>query len=179
MKKLLNRKENLAVCLMELLVGIILLCRPVGFTSTIIMIVGILVCIKGLRDIIGYFRQKPVALSGDKPLARGLIELFVGLFCTFNAEWFIATFPVITLLYGVGLLVLGVSKIQWMADLLRAGEKKWYWAAIAAAMTIIPAVLIILNPFTSTAFLWTFVAISLIVDAVMDTVSLCMTPDAT
>lgn len=179
MKKLLNNKENLFVCLLELLVGIILLCRPIGFTSAIIIIIGILVCLKGVRDIIGYFRQKPAASSMQKLLSKGLIEVLAGMFCAFNSEWFIATFPVITLLYGVGLLVLGIGKIQWMTDLLRMKEKKWYWAAIAAAMTIIPALLIIFNPFTTTSVLWTFVAVSLIVDAVMDTVSLCMAPKTT
>ena len=33
-----------------------------------------------------------------------------GAFCAFNSRWFIATFPVITLIYGVIILVAGIRK---------------------------------------------------------------------
>lgn len=178
MKNLFCSKAGLGVCLIELVIGIILLFRPVGFTNAIIVTVGVMLCLKAIKNIVDYFRAKPADASQDSLLTRGLLTLLAGLFCTFNSEWFIAAFPMITMLYGIFLLMLGMGKIQWMIDLLRLKDKKWFWAAIAAALTIIPALLIILNPFSSTAFLWTFVAVSLIVDAVMDTVSLFMTRKA-
>jgi len=41
-------------------------------------------------------------------------------------------------------------------------------ALIGAVLTLVFALLILANPFASTAFLWTFIAISLIVEAVLD-----------
>ena len=46
-----------------------------------------------------------------------------GLFCMFRSGWFIAAFPVLTMLYGVATLVTAFGKLQWTADLLRLKHK--------------------------------------------------------
>ena len=92
----------------------------------------------------------------------------MGLFCALKSEWFIATFPLLTVIYGVVTLMTGLSKVQWAIDMLRQKQKYWFVALIGALLTLVFAVLILCNPFSSTAILWTFIAISLIVEAVMD-----------
>ena len=42
---------------------------------------------------------------------------------------------------------------------------------LSAALTIVCAVIILYNPFSSTAVLWTFIAITLIVEAVVDVIA--------
>lgn len=92
----------------------------------------------------------------------------MGLFCALKSEWFIATFPLLTVIYGVVTLMTGLSKVQWAIDMLRQKQKYWFVALIGALLTLVFAVLILCNPFSSTAIPWTFIAISLIVEAVMD-----------
>lgn len=58
--------------------------------------------------------------------------------------------------------------------MLRMKKKKWFLAAISAVLSIICAVVILRNPFSSSAVLWMFTGISLIVEAVFDVVSLIM-----
>ena len=41
----------------------------------------------------------------------------------FRSGWFIAAFPVLTMLYGVATLVTAFGKLQWTADLLRLKHK--------------------------------------------------------
>lgn len=55
-------------------------------------------------------------------------------------------------------------------DLVRNRAEKWFWAGISAAITLICSAVILSNPFTSTVALWTFIAITLIVEAVFDVI---------
>lgn len=56
-------------------------------------------------------------------------------------------------------------------DMLRAKQKYWFVEVIGAILTIVCAVLILANPFTSAAFLWTFIGVTMIVEAVVDVVA--------
>ena len=95
-----------------------------------------------------------------------------GLFCMFRSGWFIAAFPVLTVLYGVATLVTAFGRLQWTADLLRLKHKYWFIALISTVLSLVLAILIISNPFSSTAALWVFIGVSMIVEAVVDTVTL-------
>ena len=163
--------DNLLMCFAELLVGILLLINPIGFTSGIIITLGIILALNGLHCCIRYFREDPEEAAEQGSLVKGLIFLITGLFCAFKSEWFFATFPVLTVIYGVVTLMTGIRKIQWAFDMLRQKQKYWFVEVISAVLTIICAILILTNPFTSTAFLWTFIGVSMIVEAVVDVIA--------
>lgn len=63
-------------------------------------------------------------------------------------------------------------KVQWAIDLLRLKQKYWFIAMIGAVCTLLFGILILANPFESTAILWTFIAVTLIVEAVVDILTL-------
>lgn len=164
-------KRNLgsvAMSLAEIIIGILLLADPVSFTSGIIVAFGIVLMIMGIGTTIKYFRTAPEEAAASQILVKGLLELLGGAFCTFNSHWFIATFSVLTLVYGVVLLVTGVAKVQWAIDIIRMRRSKWFWAAISAAISILCGITVIVDPFSTTAVLWMFIGITLIVDAVFD-----------
>ena len=172
MEKVLKKNSNLVMCVAELVIGILLLINPTGFTRGIIIALGIPLALQGIGSIIGYFREKPQAASEGNLLAKGLLMACCGLFCMFRSSWFIAVFPVLTILYGVMTLVTAFGKLQWAADLLRLKHKYWFVALISAILSLVLAVLIITNPFTSTAALWVFIGISMIVEAIVDVITL-------
>ena len=154
--------------LVELIIGILLLVNPIGFTSGIIIAFGIVLMIMGISTTIKYFRTEPEEAAVSQILVKGLLMLLAGAFCAFNSHWFIATFPVLTLVYGVVILITGITKVQWTIDIIRMKRSKWFWAAISAAISIVCGVVIITSPFSTTAVLWMFIGISLIVEAVFD-----------
>lgn len=174
MKTIKENMNGILACLFELAVGILLLISPVSFTSGIIMAFGVVLLILGLAGIIRYFRTEPVKAAQGQILVKGLVSLLAGGICAFKSEWFVATFPILTLLYGIAILVFGLGKIQWTVDMLRLKKKNWYLAAISALISIVCSLVIIANPFRSTAILWMFTGISLIVEAVFDVVALCV-----
>lgn len=166
-------KRNLGgvvVSLVEVIVGILLLIDPVGFTTGIIVTVGAVLMLMGIGSVVRYFCTKPEQAAAGQYLAKGLALLLGGAFCAFNSHWFIVTFPVLTLVYGVAILMTGFAKVQRMADMIRFKHGKWFLAAISAALSILCGIVIITSPFSTTAVLWTFTGISLIVEAVFDVI---------
>ena len=169
---LLKRSPNeIIMSITELIVGILLLIDPVGFTSGIIVVFGIILMACGLVNIVKYFRAEPEAAAVKQLLAKGLSELLLGAFCAFQSHWFVVTFPVLTLIYGVLILFTGLTQIQWTVDMIRLKRKRWYLAMIGAAASVLCGIVIITSPFSSTAVLWMFTGISLIVEAVFDVVA--------
>ena len=171
MKFLKNNFGGIVGCLLEILVGILLLVNPVGFTSGIIIGAGYLLIISGMASIFKYFRANPKEAEKSQTLVKGLVALLAGAFCAFHSDWFIVTFPVITLIYGVVILLTGLAKVQWMVDAIRMKKGKWFLAGISALLSIACGVIIITSPFSSTAVLWMFTGISLIAEAIFDAVA--------
>ncbi len=167
-----RNSNSILICLLELVVGILLLVNPLGFTTTIIMALGIALLIMGVISVVNYFRTDALEASMEGGLMKGLACLLAGAFLVFRPSWLINVFPVLTVLYGVIILVSGLYKVQRFADSLRLKTGRWLFHAINAAVSIICAVIIIANPFSSTVVVWMFIGISLIVEAVLDVVGL-------
>ena len=171
MKPFNQKLSAMIFCLLQALLGILLLVNPVGFTSGIIIGLGIVLLIAGAISIVRYFRSSAVEAAKSQTMLKGLIALLFGVFCVFNPHWFLATFPVLTIFYGIVLLIEGLGKVQWMFDMIRMKTKRWFLAVISTVLSILCAVVILSNPFTSTAVLWIFTGVSLIVDALLDMIA--------
>ncbi len=171
MKKGNKGVATLLMSLVEVVIGILLLIDPAGFTSGILIAFGIVMMLVGIVDIIRYFATKAEEAAQKGLLASGILFAAIGGFCAFHSEWLVATFPVITVFYGILILVSGVGKLQMSVDMVRLKQKYWFIALIGALLTLLIAVLVICNPFSTTAILWTFLGISLIVEAVADIVA--------
>lgn len=172
------QKENtnvIILSLFEMVVGVLLLINPLGFTMGIITAAGILILMNGILAIIRYFRMNPKEASVSQALLKGLVYLTTGAFCIFKSTWFAAVFPLFTMVYGIVIFLTGLSKIQWTVDMLRMKKPKWYLPAIGAILSIFLSAIILSDPFGSTAVLWTFTAVSLILEAVYDIAILIVT----
>ena len=86
----------------------------------------------------------------------------------------ITTFLFLTTVYGIGILIAGLNKTQWMFDGIRLGEEKWFLSAISAAVSIVCAVVIFANPFGESVGIWIFTGISLILESVFDIISVIL-----
>ena len=161
---------SILMCVLEILVGVLLLLDPTGFTSAIIIAAGAALILYGVICIVRYFRADAAEGALRQNLFKGLLLLLGGLFCVLRSKWFVDTFPLLTILYGIGLLISGVGKIQWMADMIRFGRKRWYLPAISAALSLIFAAIILCSP----TALWSFLGIVLIVEAVFDIVAIAL-----
>lgn len=172
MKFLKYNANVILLCLFEALIGVLLVVDPIGFTSGIIIAFGIGLVFAGLICVIGYFRSDPMEAALKGELVKGLSMLLAGGFCVLQPTWFIAAFPLLTILYGVVIVIAGLCKVQWAIDALRLKTGRWFLPAISAAVSIICGFLVLSNPFETTLILWMFTGISLIVEAALDVVVL-------
>ncbi len=168
MKNVFQYGTKAILCLCEIVVGVLLFMDPMGFTGTIIKVGGILLVISGVLTAVQYFRTSPAQASLSQGLAKALCALTFGLFCLFKTDWFLDTFPIITVIYGIVIVFTGIIRIQWMVDMLRMRINRWYLAGIGAVLSLIFGCVILANPFESTKLLWKFVAAAMIVNAVAD-----------
>ena len=175
MKQLREHMGSALACVCELVVGILLLINPIGFTSGIIIAAGVLLLLFGIGTTVQYFRTDAAAAAGQRQLTLGLLTIALGLFCAFRSQWFISTFPLLTMVYGVVILVMGIMKVQWAVDMLRMRMRGWQWTALSAAASLVFALLVLCNPFATTVVLWTFVGVSPIVEAAIDLLALVFT----
>lgn len=168
MEKLQTTKTTLLMCIIEIILGALLFINPQGFTSGIIILLGIVLAFMGMISIIDYFKKEPEEAAERNDFAKGLIFVLSGIFCIFKSDWFISTFPVLTVIYGLISLIMGIGKIQQMIDMIRLKRKYWFIALMGAALTLIFAAMILINPFAATDILWKFIAVTLIIEAIID-----------
>lgn len=169
-----GKSGSIITCILEIVVGVLLLINPVGFTSGIIMGAGVLMCLGGLLSIVRYFMMKPEIAAQKQLLFKGLIALMAGAVCITKYDWFLSAFPLLTVLYAAAMLVLAAGKLQKMADMRRMHLPRWYMPGIAAALAAILAAIILINPFGAVAAVWTFVAISLIAEAIVEIITIAL-----
>lgn len=162
----------LLVSLLEIIIGIVLLIQPVNFTNLAIIISGILLVLRGILCAMKYLRAEPKAAIREQNLAKALILISAGLFCALDSRWLLNTFSVLSVLYGAAILVMGFFKVQRMVDMLRAKHEQSIWAAASALMALAVGFVILWDPFGNSAALWIFTGICLLIEAVVDLVSL-------
>ena len=172
MRKLKERLAGILMCLVEALIGILLLINPIGFTTGIIVAVGVVLMILGAVSVIRYFLTAPAEAAQGQLLFKGLLMLAMGGFLALGSGWLLVAFPMVGVVYGLGVFLVGLSKVQWAVDRLRAKGSNWVLGVIGAAISVVCGIVIIANPFTSASVLWVFAGVSLIVEAVFDLVAL-------
>lgn len=158
--------------LCEIALGILLFINPMGFTEAVIKLAGAVMIISAVFEAVRYFRLPPMEAHLEQGFAKALMLLCAGLFCLLKTGWFLSTFPIFAFIYGVVILVCGIVRLQWTVDMIRVKADRWYISGIGALLTIVLAGIIIFNPFTATEVLWRFVAITLIISAVADILTL-------
>ena len=169
-----GKSGSIITCILEIVVGVLLLINPVGFTSGIIMGAGVLMCLGGAGSIVRYFMVKPEVAAQKQLLFKGVLAMMTGAVCITKYDWFLTAFPLLTVLYAVAMLVLAAGKLQKMADMRRMNLPRWYMPGIAAALAAILAAIILINPFGAVAAVWTFVAISLIAEAIVEIITIAL-----
>ena len=158
---------TLALAILELLLGILLLCSPVGLSSIVIVAAGLLLILVGGYHLYGYIRLSREEAARTWKLASGAGILTLGITAIANQHWMVQILGTLTALYAILVLASAFMKLQMAVDAVRCSRKCWYLMAVSFLLSAALAVLLLLNPFAENV-VWVFTGIALIVIAVLD-----------
>ena len=150
-----------------LICGLVLLLMPELTLVTIANVIGIFVIVIGAFFLVCYFMRKELA-AGNNDLIKGLVIGFVGIFICVKSELVVSILPVVL---GIGVVLSGILKLQHAFDLKRMGFGTWVRIAITAAINVFIGLIVILNPFSTAAWLMRLVGIAFIFSGVTDLVT--------
>lgn len=168
MKKKLSSLNGILLCLIELVVGILLLIDPTGLLSVILLGFGVVLAVLGLVEGFRYFRTDALEAAAEQGLLKGLLALGAGIFCIARHGW-LASLDLLTTAVGLAILVVGLGKVQRTVDRIRL-KKAWPIAAASAVLTLAFGVVLLTGAFGLN--FWTFAGIALLAEAVCDVIDL-------
>ena len=147
--------------------GLVLLLMPELTLVTIANVIGILVIMIGAFFLIGYFLRKELA-AGNNDLIKGLVIVCIGIFICVKSELVVSILPVVL---GIGVVLSGILKLQHAFDLKRMGFDTWVRIGLTAAVNIFIGLIVILNPFSTVAWLMRLVGIGFLFSGVTDLIT--------
>lgn len=150
-----------------LICGLVLLLMPELTLVTIANVIGILVIIIGAFFLIGYFLRKELA-AGNNDLIKGLVIVCIGIFICVKSELVVSVLPVVL---GIGVVLSGILKLQHAFDLKRMGFDTWVRIGLTSAVNIFIGLIVILNPFSTVAWLMRLVGIGFLFSGVTDLIT--------
>lgn len=168
MKKFIKNFKSILLCLFELLAGLLVVINSKGFNKIVIVAAGFGLILTGLLQVIKYYRAEPKAAAQKNFLMKGLLLLSSGCFCAFRSNWFVDVLPSFSFALGVGIFVIGLTKIQKAMDMVRMDQKQWYSAFIGAAVSLACAATILNGPVATKKIFWILTGIILVLVAIAD-----------
>ena len=166
MKKFLTSKiGNILLCIAEIIVGVLLLVNPDAVTSAFVIGAGAVMILTGIVFCTLYFVGEAEKMVIKQLLFKGLLLIILGILCVTQYGILLAALPFVTWVYAIAMLILAAYKVQCTVDILRLSGIRWYFPAISAALAVVLALFILLNPNTAMNIVWGFMGVSIILEA--------------
>ena len=161
----------------EILVGIFLLMDPGKFMKTIIIVVGVGLLIFGAIMLIRFFVGQKKGTVGFGALIGAIIALIFGLVCIFASNGVIVLISVFVWVCGIFLIIAGIVKIASFFRVKNVGYQTggMVLLLISGIIMTVFGVILLFHPFGSMEFLLQIGGIVLIVEAVIDLITLIIT----
>ena len=152
----------------EVYAGVRLLTAPAEFSNSAVVTFGVVLLVLGAISLYWALNMKSMRLPYRLGLACAIINLILGVVCVVWSQKIVEAFPVFAQIYGVFIVLLGVNKLGDYFILKANGlSRSWLWM-LAAILTIVLGVVIIMNPFTAVEAAWSATGYMLIFTGVFD-----------
>ena len=153
------------LALLAIAAGALFVARPGTSGTMICYMVGAVLCIFGLTRLVSYWLTERGDSFGSFGLVQGAALLLCGGYVLFRPE---VLYGILTTACAIFLIVDGVMKLQYAADLHRMQARGWWSVLAVALLMIVLGSVILFNPFGTMVTLMTFLGAVLIADGVLD-----------
>ncbi len=161
---------TLLLAVAEIALGILLLISPEGFTMAVIVAVGILFVISGLLNIIEYWRLPKEEAMQTWKFSAGAAGITLGVLGVVYRAQLMREFAMLTVIYGLVMIMLAYLKLQISVDGVRARIRHWYLMAFSFLLTTGFSLLLLCGIYRKEKTAWIVTGIALIAIAIFDSV---------
>lgn len=159
-----RKKTGIAAAVLSALVGITLLIYPETSIRWMCMAVGFMIFAAGVTNFVSHIRGVGAFTFMYLDVVLAVVLSVVGLWMMVRPETVVSAMQYV---FGVIILIRGAIDLQASIDLRRAGGNAGAGFA-ACALTIVLAVLILLDPFKSLAVLVRMIGAVLVFNGIVD-----------
>lgn len=147
------------------LLGTLLLLFPTVSVRVMGILCGITLVVFGAIKLVGYFSRDLFRLAFQNDLASGIVMLVLGLSLLLHTQNMLSAFCTVL---GILILADGLFKIQIAMDAKPFGIRKWWLILLAAILTGVFGLLLLLRPSESLNALTVLLGVSLIWDGILN-----------
>ena len=158
-----SRPAPMVIAFSAILIGLLFILTPQTSADVICYVAGILLLASGIAAVVSYLASG--RLFGSYALVSGIVLLVGGVFCLLRPE---VIQGLLTVIFGVFLVIDGMVTLQDGIDCARAKLGGWWVLAALAVITIALGCVVLFGNFDSIMLL---AGISLIVDGVFDLIA--------
>lgn len=164
-------KINIPIILLilfEAAVGVLLLANPEEFTKTVIILFGSVLLVIGLTYLIRFIQAKKEGVNRPLALIVSILAFLIGAFCAFFSGTVIGLIKAVAILYGVMLVISGIYKIYNYIQIRKLKLPVSAMNVVSGVLAAALGIVVILYPHTAVITVWQLTGILLIVEAVLD-----------
>ena len=142
-------------------IGLLLLVYPAFTGKALCYLLAAVLITKGVMGIIGRYRNKNLPSPVAFELFGNVMTIMMGLFVALRSEFIISIIP---FLFGMFLLMSGITSLQKTIMLKRMEYPQWKTGLVFIVIKIVLAGIILMNPFSTALTLTRFIGVCLIYD---------------
>ena len=161
-----DMKHNYFVnAVIMVLLGLVLVIWPHILGVLLCYLLGGALIVMGVFQLISFLRGERLGFYNKFVMMMGIVLVLLGIWICAQPRIVLSIIPVVV---GIIVLIHGLMDIQYTLDIKKAGSEKWWIALIAAALTLIVGLLLVLNPFTVYEITMVLVGVAMLYDGGSD-----------
>ena len=147
------------------ILGIVLVIWPHILGVMLCYLLGGALIVMGVFQLISFLRGERLGFYNKFVMMMGIVLVLLGIWICAQPR---IVLSIITVVVGIIVLIHGLMDIQYTLDIKKAGSEKWWIALIAAALTLIVGLLLMLNPFTAYEITMVLLGVAMLYDGGSD-----------
>ena len=147
------------------ILGIVLVIWPHILGVMLCYLLGGALIVMGVFQLISFLRGERLGFYNKFVMMMGIVLVLLGIWICAQPR---IVLSIIAVVVGIIVLIHGLMDIQYTLDIKKAGSEKWWIALIAAALTLIVGLLLMLNPFTAYEITMVLLGVAMLYDGGSD-----------
>jgi|SRR5574344_1193270 membrane protein HdeD len=159
-----DRSYGYSRAIITLVAGLLLVSWPDAIAKTIVIILGSFIAAVGIVSLVLSFLGKWKKEEASLISMNAIVDIVLGIVIIIFNQFFAS---IIMYLFGILLLIFGLSEIISLLQTLRTAKVNWS-LFIGPAITTICGIIVFFNPFKTLQWLFVFFGISLLIYSISE-----------